>query len=47
MKTHAIVQVLFLIPKNQPPTLEGPFSKSFREFVAYCLQRDPRDVRPL
>ncbi|KAJ3481463.1 hypothetical protein NLI96_g7647 [Meripilus lineatus] len=36
-------QVLFLIPKNPPPALEGPFSKSFREFVAYCLQRDPRD----
>lgn len=28
--------MLFLIPKNPPPTLEGPFSKAFREFVAYC-----------
>ncbi|KAL4253626.1 STE20/SPS1-related Proline-Alanine-rich Kinase [Abortiporus biennis] len=37
------MKVLFLIPKNQPPTLDGPFSKAFREFVAYCLQRDPRD----
>ncbi|THH23235.1 hypothetical protein EUX98_g7942 [Antrodiella citrinella] len=37
------MKVLFLIPKNPPPTLEGPFSKAFREFVAYCLQRDPRD----
>ena len=41
---HVVSQVLFLIPKNSPPTLEGPFSKSFREFVAYCLKRDPRDV---
>ncbi|KAI0778813.1 Pkinase-domain-containing protein [Trametes elegans] len=37
------MKVLFLIPKNPPPTLEGPFSKAFREFVACCLQRDPKD----
>ncbi|KAF9453880.1 STE/STE20/YSK protein kinase [Macrolepiota fuliginosa MF-IS2] len=37
------MKVLFLIPKNTPPTLEGNFSKAFREFVACCLQRDPRD----
>ncbi|KAF7307228.1 Protein kinase domain-containing protein [Mycena indigotica] len=37
------MKVLFLIPKNPPPMLEGNFSKPFREFVAYCLQRDPRD----
>lgn len=40
--THT--KVLFLIPKNPPPTLDGNFSKPFREFVHYCLQRDPRDV---
>jgi serine/threonine-protein kinase 24/25/MST4 len=37
------MKVLFLIPKNPPPVLEGPFSKTFREFVSHCLQRDPRD----
>ncbi|KAJ7070697.1 kinase-like domain-containing protein [Mycena amicta] len=37
------MKVLFLIPKNPPPILEGNFSKPFREFVSYCLQRDPRD----
>ncbi|KAG6817561.1 hypothetical protein H0H87_006938 [Tephrocybe sp. NHM501043] len=37
------MKVLFLIPKNPPPQLDGNFSKPFREFVSYCLQRDPRD----
>ncbi|KZV61605.1 Pkinase-domain-containing protein [Peniophora sp. CONT] len=37
------MKVLFLIPKNPPPQLDSTFSKPFREFVSYCLQRDPRD----
>lgn len=37
------MKVLFLIPKNPPPVLEGNFSDKFKEFVNLCLQRDPRD----
>lgn len=39
------MRALFLIPKNDSPTLEGNFSKLFKGFVALCLEKDA-DKRP-
>jgi len=40
------MRVLFLIPKNEPPTLDGDqYSKACKEFIAACLQKDA-NLRP-
>ena len=34
------MRALFVIPRSvPPPSLEGPFTAPFKEFVAACLQK--------
>ena len=39
-----IVQAIAKIPVDPAPVLDGDFSDSFKEFVAYCLNKHPEDV---
>ena len=37
------MRAIFMIPANPPPTLSGPSSADFADFVAKCLVKDPAE----
>ncbi|KAF2098608.1 Pkinase-domain-containing protein [Rhizodiscina lignyota] len=37
------MKVLFLIPKNPPPQLQGDFSKEFKHFIECCLRKEAKE----
>ena len=41
------MRVLFLIPKNNPPQLTGSYSKTFKDFIDICLNKEPENVRKI
>ncbi|KAI0465176.1 hypothetical protein LJB42_000400 [Komagataella kurtzmanii] len=43
LSQYSTYEILFMIPKNQPPSLSSDFSEEFRNFVHQCLQKSPSD----